>query len=82
LTVTVGNAKVGVAVRVGVNVIVGVSVIVGVRVSVGARVSVCVAVGASVGDSTVAVAADVGLLCSSVAGAQADTKRKIIKMIL
>jgi hypothetical protein len=81
LTVTVGNAKVGVAVIVGVNVIVGVKVMVGVNVSVavivceGVTVNVCVAVAVSAGTVAVAVAGPpAGRL-------QAVANRKTSKMI-
>ena len=74
----------GVAVTVGEDAAVGVKVIVGRTVSVGIAVLVfvCVGTGVSVGASSVAVmagAVEVG--CSWVEGAQAETNKKISKMI-
>jgi hypothetical protein len=73
LTVTVGNANVGVAVTVGVNANVGVRVFVGVTVKVGVEVFVSAAV------AVMAVAVTVD--GSSVEGAQAETNRKIMKAL-
>jgi len=71
LTVTEGNANVGVAVTVGEAATVGVEVGVGVEVFVGVNVSV--AVGVSVTASVVAMLTRaVAVACSSVAGAQAE----------
>ncbi len=68
MTVTVGNAKVGVAGMVGVNVIVGVSMTVGVNVGGGVKVDVGVSVhAAAVAVMDVAVKAN----CSSGEGPQA-----------
>jgi hypothetical protein len=72
LTVAVGNAKVDVAVMVGVNVTVGVKVSVGANVGSGVSVSVVVDV----------TAGTVGVAGTSVEGVQAETNRKINKMIL
>jgi len=85
-TVTVGKSNVGVAVTVEVDVIVGVNVEVGVKTFVGVRVIVSVADGVSVEAFTVAVssfnAVVVAVVCCSVEGTQAETNRKINKMIL
>ncbi len=78
LTVTDGNVNVGVAVTVGDNSIVGVAVTVGTGVSVGVEVGLGVCVGSCVA-VTVGAA---GVNGCSVAGAQADTNRKIMRMIL
>jgi hypothetical protein len=80
LTVTVGNANVGVAVcaAVGDNTIAGVSVAGGVNVFVGVKV----AAGVSVNVSAVAVTVvGVGAAGSSVEGTQAETNKKIIRAI-
>ena len=75
MTVTVGNAKVGVAVMVGVNVIVGVSMTVGVNVGGGVKVDVGVSVhAAAVAVMDVAVKAN----CSSGEGPQAVRMNNII----
>jgi hypothetical protein len=78
LTITVGNANVGVAVMGGDNTIVGVDVAAEVIVFVGVNV----ALGVSVKLSAVAVIfVLVGVTCSSVEGTQAETNTKIIKAI-
>ena len=75
VTVTPGNAKVGVAVTVGDSSMVGVNVIVGLEVSVG------VASGVSVG-SFVAVKAGAVEVDCGVDGAQAEANSKTKRMIL
>jgi hypothetical protein len=65
LTVTVGNANVGVAEMVGVNVIVGVSVNSGVKVASGVNVKAGVSV--AVGGRGVGVAPMAGALQASIA---------------
>ena len=78
--VTLGKANVGVAVTVGDEMMVGVDVMVGSEVAV--RVAVDVGSGVSV-DSIVAVLTGaVRVSGCSVAGAQADTNKKIMRMIL
>jgi hypothetical protein len=72
LTVAVGKAKVGVVMMVGVNVTVGVKVFVGVNVASGVSVEVVVEV----------TDVEVGVGCSCVEGAQAETNKKISKMLL
>ena len=72
LTVAVGKAKVGVVVMVGVNVTVGVKVSVGVNVASGVSVEVVVEV----------TDVEVGVACSFIEGAQAETNKKISKMLL
>jgi hypothetical protein len=79
LTVTVGNTNVGVTVRVGDNLIVGVKVTAGVNVFVGVKVAAGVSVSVSAGAVMIGA---VGVACSSLEGAQAETNRKISKMIL
>jgi hypothetical protein len=79
LTVTPGNAKVGVAVTVGDNSIVGVKVIVGSDVAVG--VDVEVGSGVSVNSFVAVLTGAVEVGCC-VEGAQAETTIKINKMIL
>jgi hypothetical protein len=69
-----GNANVGVAVTVGDNANVGVRVFDGITVKVGVGVFASVAVAMMTGA--------VGVVGSSVEGAQAETNRKISKMIL
>jgi hypothetical protein len=79
LTVTVGNANVGVAEMAGDKTTVGVNVTAGVEVFVGVNV----AIGVSVKGSAVAVmVVAVGVGCSSAEGAQAEINRKISKLIL
>ncbi len=80
LTVTVGNANVGVAVcaAVGDKTIVGVNVTAGVNVFVAVKVAAGVSVNLS---AVVVTVAAVGVGCTSVEGAQAETNKKISKMI-
>jgi hypothetical protein len=82
LTVTLGNANVGVAEMVGDNSIVGVKVIVGSGVAVRVCVAVTVASGVSVHASVAVITGSVAAACPPVEGAQAETNRKINKMIL
>ena len=81
LTVTVGNANVGVAVLVGDKAIVGVNLTVGVNALVGVGVNVALGVSVEGSDVFVMVVL-VGVACSCVEGAQAETNKKISKMIL
>jgi hypothetical protein len=80
LTVTLGNANVGVAVMVGDNSMVGVKVTVGAGVDVLVRVAV--GSGVSVAFSVAVGTGRVGAGGSCVDGAQAERNRKINRMIL
>jgi hypothetical protein len=79
-TVTLGKAKVGVAVTVGDNTSVGVNVIVGSDVAV--RVGATVASGVSVNSFVAVTAGAVEVDGCCVEGAHAETNIKINKMIL
>ena len=81
MTVTLGKAKVGVAVTVGETSIVGVNVLVDIEVAGCVEVDVAVASGVSV-DSSVAVTMGAVEVGCCVEGVQAETNRKINKMIL